>query len=448
MARDAPPTPLQQDSLFAWRHAPDAAADARNADSQAASYRADLHLHSSYAQGTANDITVPALSQWARRKGIDLLASADFTHPAWRAHLQATLQPAAGDLFRYADTHFVLGTELSCVFKHAGRGRRLHLLVYVPNFAAVAKLCRFLERAGAKLDGDGRPLIALHARELTAATLEIDPRSIIIPAHAWTPWYAVFGSKSGFDSLEECFGTLTPAIPALETGLSSDPAMNWRVPDADGRSIVSFSDAHSLRNLGREVTAFHGPLTFDGLAAALREERIAYTVEYYPEEGKYHATGHRACNVRYLPAETHARGTTCPVCGRALTVGVLERVAALATRPDSFISPNEHGFLCGDNGRPPFKRVVPLAQILAEALGVGERTKTVARAYTALTDALGAELDVLLETPLEAIASVAGERIAEGIGRMRAGNVAIEPGYDGLYGTVRIWPDAGARGTR
>ena len=417
------------------------AADSLNDASQRAHYLADLHLHSSYAIGTANDITVPALAHWARRKGIQLLAAADFTHPVWRAHLQETLQPAAGDLFIYEDTHFILGTELSCVFKHAGKGRRMHLLVYVPSFTTIEKICRFLERVGAKLAGDGRPLISLHARELTAAILEIDPRSIIVPAHAWTPWYALFGSKSGFDSLEECFGDLTPAIPALETGLSSDPAMNWRVPDADGRSIVSFSDAHSLRNLGREATAFQGPLTFDGLAAALKEERIAYTVEYYPEEGKYHATGHRTCNVRYLSADTKARGTSCPVCGRPLTVGVLERVEALATRPESGLEPDAQGFLHGGNGRPPFKRVVPLTQILAEAIGVGERTKTVANAYTDLTDALGSEFAVLLDAPLEAITGVAGERIAEGIARMRTGDVAVEPGYDGVYGTVRIWPE-------
>ena len=405
------------------------------------SYRADLHLHSSFAIATANDITVPALAHWARRKGIHLLASADFTHPAWRAHLQETLQPAAGDLFTYEDTHFILGTELSCVFKHAGKGRRMHLLVYVPSFTTIEKICRFLERVGAKLAGDGRPLISLHARELTAAILEIDSRSIIVPAHAWTPWYALFGSKSGFDSLEECFGDLTPAIPALETGLSSDPAMNWRVPDADGRSIVSFSDAHSLRNLGRELTAFQGPLTFDGLAAALKDERIAYTVEYYPEEGKYHATGHRACNVRYLPADTQARGTLCPVCGRPLTVGVLERVEALATRQGFSLQSDGKGFLHGGNGRPPFKRVVPLMQILAECLGVGERTKTVARAYTELTNALGSEFAVLLDAPIEDLTDVAGERIAEGIARMRTGDVAVEPGYDGVYGTVRIWPN-------
>ena len=317
-----------------------------------ATYLADLHLHSSFAIATANDITVPALAHWARRKGIHLLASADFTHPVWRAHLQETLQPTTGDLFIHEDTHFILGTELSCVFKHAGKGRRMHLLVYVPSFTAVEEICRFLERVGAKLAGDGRPLISLHARELTDAILEIDPRSIIVPAHAWTPWYALFGSKSGFDSLEECFGDLTPAIPALETGLSSDPAMNWRVPDADGRSIVSFSDAHSLRNLGREATAFQGPLTFDGLAAALKEERIAYTVEYYPEEGKYHATGHRACNVRYLPADTQAKGTSCPICGRPLTVGVLERVEALATRPENRAGARCAG-LSARHGRTP-----------------------------------------------------------------------------------------------
>ena len=404
-------------------------------------YLADLHLHSSYAIGTARDITIPTLARWARRKGIHLLATADFTHPVWRAHLQETLQPVPGNLFTHGDTHFILGTELACVFKHAGKGRRLHLLVYVPGFAAVEKICRFLERVGAKLAGDGRPMLALHARDLTAAILEIEPRSIIIPAHAWTPWYALFGSKSGFDSVEECFGDLAPAIPALETGLSSDPAMNWRVPDADGRSIVSFSDAHSPRNLGREATAFRGPLTFDGLAAALREERIAYTLEYHPEEGKYHATGHRACNVRYLPADTRAHGTTCPVCGRALTVGVLERVEALAVRRELQLQTDGRGFLHGPHGRPPFKHVVPLMQILAEALGVGERTQTVARAYSELTNEFASEFNVLLDAPLPAIAEVAGARLAEGIGRMRTCDLVVEPGYDGLYGTVRIWPN-------
>ena len=441
MARDVPPTPLRRESRCAWQRAADAVADAPHDASRPATYWADLHLHSSFAHGTANDITVPAMTLWARRKGIHLLATADFTHPAWRAHLQETLQPTTGDLFTYEDAHFILGTELSCVFKHAGKGRRLHLLVYLPSFAAVEKLCRFLERCGAKLTGDGRPMLSLHARELTAAILEIDPRGIIIPAHAWTPWYALFGSKSGFDSLEECFGDLAPAIPALETGLSSDPAMNWRVPDADGRSIVSFSDAHSLRNLGREVTAFQGPLTFDGLASALREERIAYTVEYYPEEGKYHATGHRACNVRYLPADTQAHGTTCPVCNRTLTVGVLERVEALATRPEPSLSADDQGFLHGINGRPPFKRVVPLAQILAEALSAGERTKKVGKAYTDLTDAFGSEFTVLLEARLDDLADAAGERIADGIRRMRSGEIEVEPGYDGVYGAVRIWPD-------
>ncbi len=406
-----------------------------------AGYRADLHLHSSYAIGTARDITIPNLAQWARRKGIHLLATADFTHPAWRAHLQEKLQPTAGDLFTYGDTHFILGTELSCVFKHAGKGRRLHLLVYVPDFTAVEKLCRFLEGVGTKLSGDGRPMISLHARELAAAILDIAPRSIIIPAHVWTPWYALYGSKSGFDSLEECFGELAPAIPALETGLSSDPAMNWRVPDADGRSIVSFSDAHSPRNLGRELTAFQGPLTFDGLAAALREERIAYTLEYHPEEGKYHATGHRACNVRYQLADTQARGTTCPVCGRALTVGVLERVEALATRPAVAMRADAHGFRHGPEGRPPFMHVVPLAQILAEALGVGERTQKVAKAYTELTNAFGSEFAMLLEARLDDLADAAGERIADGIRRVRCGDIMVEPGYDGVYGTVLIWPE-------
>jgi uncharacterized protein (TIGR00375 family) len=391
--------------------------------------------------GTARDITVPSLAWWAQRKGIHLLASADFTHPVWRAHLRESLQPAPGDLFVFGDTHFMLGTELSCVFRHAGKSRRMHLLVYVPSFATVERICQFLECIGVKLAGDGRPMISLHARALAAAILEIEPRSIIIPAHAWTPWYALFGSKSGFDSLDECFGDLAADIPALETGLSSDPAMNWRVPDADGRSIVSFSDAHSLRNLGRECTAFQGLLTFDGLAAALREERIAYTLEYHPEEGKYHATGHRACDVRYLPEDSRAHGTICPSCGRTLTVGVLERVEALATRPEFSLRADEQGFWHGPDSRPPFKHLVPLAQILAEALGVGPQTKTVANAYMKLTGAFGSEFAVLLEAGMAEVANVAGERIAAGIARMRSGDLVVEPGFDGRYGTVRIWPE-------
>ena len=405
-------------------------------------YAADLHLHSSYAMATSPSITLESLASWAAIKGVDLLASADFTHPVWLAELKAKLVPLDDGLFalreRERAPRFVLATEVSCVYAQAGRTRRLHLLVVAPDFGAVDRLCAALAPHG-KLASDGRPTLRLSARETVAAALEADERCEVIPAHVWTPWYSVYGSKGGFDSLAEAFGDMAPHVHAIETGLSSDPAMNWRVPELDRVSIVSFSDAHSPSRIGRELTVFEGEPSYDGLRAALSDGAIAYTVELHPEEGKYHYDGHRKCGVCQHPATTLETGERCPVCGRAMTLGVLHRSEALSGRPAA-VERRADGMLSDPAGvRPPFRRLVGLEQVIAEAMGRGRSTKGVQQMYERLVAGVGSELSVLSAAPLDAVASVAGERVADGVARARAGDVTVSPGYDGVYGTVRLW---------
>ncbi|MBM3926391.1 MAG: DNA helicase UvrD [SAR202 cluster bacterium] len=412
-------------------------------------YVADLHIRSSYARGTSPQLTLENLAAWAKLKGIHLLATGDFTHPAWMAELRSKLTDAPGGLFDFNNCRFILGTEVSCVYRQADRTRRVHMLLFVPSFDTMEKLAQSLAQWG-NLAEDGRPTLSLSARDLTSLTLETDPRSIVIPAHAWTPWYSVYGSEGGFDSMEECFGDIFSAIPAIETGLSSDPAMNWRMPELDGKSIVSFSDAHSLPRLGREVTAIDGDLTFDGLRQSLQDQSIAYTIEFFPEEGKYHFSGHRNCHVRQSPQETLASptGKKCPRCGRRMTIGVAHRVEALAARPEH-VTLGDAGLLIDPSEqRPPYLRLVPLQEIIAGALGKGVATKAVEQAYKSLIEELGPELPLLQEASIEKIASVAGERVAEGVQRVRDGNITVDPGYDGVYGKVHIWPTEESRGSK
>ena len=263
---------------------------------------------------------------------------------------------------------------------------------------------------------------------------------MLIPAHLWTPWYGLYGSKSGFDSIEECFGDMAGHVYAVETGLSSDPAMNWRVPSLDRVSIVSFSDAHSLPNLGRELTVLGGEPSYEGLTKALMTQGIECTVEFFPEEGKYHHSGHRKCGVSYSPADVACSGVQCPKCGRRLTLGVMERVEELAGRPvETWV--DEDGLTRADNARPPFKTLVCLQQIVAKSLGVGRDAKKAQDGYHGLVSWFGSELSVLMEAPTSDIADLAGERVSDGVSRVRAGNISIVPGYDGLYGTVKVWPD-------
>ena len=408
---------------------------------------ADLHIHSRYAYACSKNLTLANIAEAAKVKGIGLLATGDFTHPAWVDELTANLAQVDRGTYQYEGVNFVLGTEISCVYRQGGKARRLHLLLFLSSLEAVERFNGELSRRGVKLEGDGRPSVGTSAAELTCLALDIDPAAMVIPAHIWTPWYGLLGSVSGFDSLEECFGDLTAEIRAVETGLSSDPAMNWGVSEMAGRAIVSFSDAHSLPNLGREVTVFRGRPTYDGLKAAVDQNAIAYTIEFYPEEGKYHYNGHRNCGVRQSPGETAAMGSgRCPVCNRPLTLGVLHRVDALSstsgTARDADPTPGPDGFISPPDERPPFLRLVPLEELLAETLGVGRRTKTVANMYRRICAELGSELDVLAHARPEDIRHVAGDQVAQAVLKARTGQVVTEPGFDGQYGSVRVWAES------
>ena len=405
-------------------------------------YAADLHLHSPYARATSGQLTFDNMARWARVKGIDLLASADFTHPVWFAETKRALTPLGNGLYERCGARFVIGTEVNCSGMQGGRNRRVHMLVFAPCIGVAERVNAALAGKGA-LAADGRPTLRMTPRELLALLLDIDDRMMLIPAHAWTPHFGIYGEKSGFDSLGECFGDLAPHIRAIETGLSSDPAMNWRVPELDDVSIVSFSDAHSLPKMGRELTVIDGELSYEGLRAALDGQGIAYTIEFFPEEGKYHNSGHRRCGVSLSPGDALDVGGRCPECGGRLTPGVLERVDMLARR-QAGVDGLERG---GGKGRPPFKSLVGLQQIVAESVGRGVNTKGVQGRYMRLVEELGSELHILTEAAIGDIAAVGGERIAEGVDRVRRGDIVIEPGYDGVYGRVRVWPD-GDKGAR
>lgn len=383
----------------------------------------------------------------ARVKGIDLLATGDFTQPQWLAELEANLCEVDWGTFEHSGVNFVLGTEVSCVFKQGGRTRRAHILVFLSSLQAVKQFIGRLSQVGAKLDGDGRPTLKMSAADLTALSLELDSEAIVIPAHIWTPWFGVLGSVSGFDSLDECFGNMAPAIHAVETGLSSDPAMNWVIPELADRAILSFSDAHSLPNLGREATVFRGSPNFADLRKAIRQNSINRTIEFYPGEGKYHYDGHRKCGIRQSPAETIGNtGGICPACGRPLTLGVLHRVLSLSARHSSRDPSMEislqgldaDGHVRSPDGRPPYIRLVPLEELLAWALNVGRRTKTVADAYRRLCREFGSELEVLMRAGEEELRGVAGVVVAEAIVKARRGEVAVDPGFDGQYGSMQI----------
>ena len=405
------------------------------------SYAADLHLLSPFAYACSKNLTLENLSAWAKVKGIQLLASADFTHPAWRAELGRKLTPDGSGLYTYNDVHFVLGTEVNCVYSQGGKGRRVHMLLWAPDFDTVDRITLALSRVKNNLRSDGRPTLSLSARDFTALALDTNPECVVITAHVWTPWYGVFGSKAGFDHLEECFQDMAPQIHAVETGLSSDPAMIWPIPWLEDRSIVSFSDAHSPPKLGREVTVFEGELSYSGLAESLVHQAVAYTVEFYPEEGKYHYTGHRKCGVRQGPDDTTRHGTRCPECGRPLTLGVLHRVQSLSDGQGQAVYGSD-GFVGHRQHRPPFIRLLPLVEIIAETLGMGRSTKRVEAEYRRLTQELGSELQVLMSAEAKDLVELAGEGLAQAVLQARMGRVRIEPGYDGEYGKIHLWPES------
>jgi uncharacterized protein (TIGR00375 family) len=400
----------------------------------------DLHIHSRFSRACAKDLNLPNLARWAERKGIDLLGTGDVTHPAWRAEVKEQLEEVAPGIFAYKNdpgkARFLLTTELSCIYKHKDKVRRVHHIVCFPSLAAVEGLVASLEKRGSNLRADGRPILGLSSQALLELVLEADPASLFIPAHAWTPWFAVFGSESGYDSLVECFDDkLVKNIHAIETGLSSDPSMNWRISGLDSVMLVSNSDAHSLRNLGREANQMElREWSYEAFAEILRTKdrtRFLQTLEFFPEEGKYHVDGHRACGVRLMPAETKRHRGLCPVCGKQVTVGVLNRIDALADR--------------GLGERPPsvvpFRHLIPLEEVIAEVLGVGKASKKVAGLYEKITSDIAPEFALLLDYPLSDLNGRVPDLLVEALRRVRAGEVHIAPGYDGEYGTIQIFSD-------
>ena len=410
---------------------------------------ADLHLHSRFSRATSKKLSPSLLAAWGTLKGVDILATSDFTHPQWLEMLEEELEPCSNGLFKLrgdpdlshlvpgvdftlkSRVRFMLGTEISSIYKSGGKVRKVHNLVYMPGMEQAREFNRRLGEVG-NLESDGRPILGLDSRDLLEMVLETDPLAYLVPAHIWTPWFSVFGSKSGFDSLQECFRDLAGHIFALETGLSSDPDMNWMWSALDRYFLVSNSDAHSGENICREANIFQGEPGYEGIYRALRREGLGHkflgTLEFYPEEGKYHMDGHRKCGVVLDPRETMACGGVCPVCGKKLTVGVLNRVLALADREE----PKKPA------GHPDFSSLIPLCEILSEVLGTGPKSKKVRSMYFRMLGKFRSELDILRTVPREELAAFSGH-VAEGISRMRRNNVIRLPGFDGQYGRISVF---------
>ena len=410
---------------------------------------ADLHVHSKYSRACSKDCDIEHLSWWARRKGLSVLGTGDFTHPAWAAELKQTLVPAEPGLFRVrpeleqriirdsprtcaGTVRFLLSVEISTIYRRADRTRKVHHLIYAPSFDAADRITAALAKIG-NLASDGRPILGLDSRDLLDITLSADPDCFLVPAHVWTPWFAVLGSKSGFDAVRDCYADLAGHIFAVETGLSSDPAMNWTCSSLDPYRLVSNSDAHSPPMLGREATVFGTDLDYFAMAAALRTGHgLGGTIEFFPEEGKYHLDGHRKCGIRVDPEQTRDLDAVCPRCGKPLTVGVLHRVTELADRPAGYRLAAAAGFTC----------LVQLPEIIGEIQATGPKSKKVTAEIGRLVAALGPELGILRDVPLDDLRRAGGSMLSEAIGRLRRGEVIRDAGYDGEYGTIRLFgPD-------
>jgi len=472
---------------------------------------ADLQIHSKYSRAVSQEMVIPKIWEWAKRKGIALMATGDWTHPLWMREIKANLEETGRGLLKLKDQKwevarlparqgggkldkevssekleydplFLLATEVSCIYSQGGKLRRIHTLIWAPSIESAEKINKELINRGANLVSDGRPIVGLTSIAIAELVFSIDPTCLIIPAHCWTPWFSLYGSESGFDSIDECFGNFAKYIYAIETGLSSDPAMNWRIKELDNRSIVSFSDAHSGPKLGREATVFDlSELSYKAIRAALvrpaiqtlnkgprtesrsieakpksknqeliESNKIDYTVEFYPEEGKYHYTGHRNCGVKQDPSETRKNGTICPVCGRKLTVGVMHRVDELAGRTEEELEIKKmeiKGVQMEGIGskkfyqRPPYMMMVPLQEILAEVLKTSTHSQAVQNEYGKLLDNLGSEFEILLSTATSDITRISGPEISGAIGKVRDGQLTIDPGYDGVFGKVKIFSE-------
>lgn len=406
---------------------------------------ADLHIHSPFARAVSKEMTLENLDYWARLKGINVLGTGDFTHPQWIKEIKTKLEPAEPGLYKLkvkngklkvgeTETRFLLTVEISSIYSKGGKGRRIHNLIFVPSIEAAEKINANLGWQG-NLKSDGRPIVGVDSKPLLKIALDADSSCLFVPAHVWTPWFSLFGSMSGFDTVEECFDEYSKHIYALETGLSSDPAMNWRLSALDKYTLISNSDSHSLRRIGREANVFDTELSYDGIISAIKSKdpkKFLSTIEFFPEEGIYHYDGHRNCKVRLTPAETKKLNKICPACGKSVTVGVAYRVDQLADRPEGFRPPNSI----------PYKNMVPLDEIIAEARGVSSpTTKGVEVEYKKLIADFGSELSVLFDVTSSELESRARPEVVEGIMRVREGKLHIEPGYDGLYGIVKIFEE-------
>jgi uncharacterized protein (TIGR00375 family) len=431
---------------------------------------ADLHLHSKYSRAVSKNMTLAVMAQMASRKGLDVLTAADWTHPLWFKEIQSQLEEAGEGLYKLKERReglarevlFLLSTEIASIYKQGDKLRRIHNLVFVPSLEVAGRVSKELLKRGCNLSADGRPIVGLTSKNLLELILTIDERCMLIPCHIWTPHFGMYGSASGFDSIEESFGSLGKYVYGIETGISSDPDMNWQVRELQDRSILSFSDAHSPAKMGREATVFRVKdknlkVSYDDFRRAIMRDEgggleIAYTVEFYPEEGKYHYSGHRNCKYVAGVEELRVNGEICPVCRRKVTEGVFFRAGQLA---DSELAGRVE--VKGDDQglqwfadrlglQPPYVKLVPLLEIAAEALSYASvASKRVQGVYAELCNRVGSEMDILLRASVEEIAKVGGERVAEGVARVRRGDIVIHPGYDGEYGKVRIWPEEGKK---
>ena len=406
---------------------------------------ADLHIHSRFSMATSKEGTPENLDFWARKKGISLIGTGDFTHPVWREELKERLVSEGNGLYRLRDayvkeesrkfpgegTRFVVSGEISSIYKKNGKTRKVHNVILLPSLEAADAMAQRLEKIG-NIHSDGRPILGLDSHDLLEMMLDVCPEGILIPAHIWTPHFSVLGAKSGFDSVEECFEELAPYIQALETGLSSDPAMNWRISKLDRYQLVSNSDAHSPSKLGREANLLDIDWSYEGLYRAIQTgEGLEGTVEFFPEEGKYHFDGHRKCGVSLSPVEAERLGGICPVCGKKLTMGVDHRVEQLADRAEGFVK---------KDGKK-YESLVPLPEVISTCMGYSAASKKVQGCFEQMIQTLGTEFDILRNVPSEDIKSCAGERIAEGIENVRTGNVKRIPGYDGEYGKIELFDE-------
>ncbi len=394
---------------------------------------ADLHIHSKYSRATSKEMEIASLARWAKIKGISLLGTGDFTHPLWLAELKDKLSGSGDGVYSYDGMSFMLTAEVSNIYFKAGRTRKVHNILIAHDFKVVEEINKALNEYGS-LSSDGRPILSLECEKMARMLFAIDPSILIIPAHAWTPHFSIFGSNSGFDAPEECFEDQTPKILSLETGLSSDPAMNWRWSKLDRFCLISNSDSHSPSKIGREASVFSGKIDYKELRQILKTKdraKFLFTIEFFPEEGKYHWDGHRACKTRLSPEESKRINNKCPECGKSITIGVMHRLESLADRKESYESKDG----------PSFKSVVPLAEIIGEALDVGPDSVTVEKEYFQLIKNFGSEFKILLDTPEDELKNGCPFRIFKGIMNMRKGNVERLPGYDGEYGKINVFKE-------